>query len=265
MPPTPSPRSAIWPRRPASGASTCSPGATSTTSRPAGPRSTSRRWPSCGPPPGVDVTMRTSWAQGQPTETVRDGYKVIRRAGRHMVFPRAAMAEILGRTGPRDVLVEIWNGMPFLSPIWNRGPRVILLHHVHAEMWNMTLGDTLGPDRGHVRGQGRPTALPQLGDRHAVRVVEARARRRAGLPRRPGHGRPPRHRPQVLAGRRAQPRPDDRRRRPPRPRQALRRPRPRRAITHAPACPASASSSWATATRSRGSRPSSTSSTPATG
>ena len=93
---------------------------------------------------GLDITMRTSWAQGQPTEAVRDGYKVIRRAGRHMVFPRAAMAEILRRTGPRDVLVEIWNGMPFLSPVWNRGPRVILLHHVHAEMWNMVLGDTLG-------------------------------------------------------------------------------------------------------------------------
>ncbi len=94
---------------------------------------------------GVDVTMRTSWAQGQPTETVRDGYKVIRRAGRHLVFPRAALAEITRRTGPRDVLIEIWNGMPFLSPVWNRGPRVVLLHHVHAEMWNMTLGETLGP------------------------------------------------------------------------------------------------------------------------
>jgi glycosyltransferase involved in cell wall biosynthesis len=93
---------------------------------------------------GLDITMRTSWAQGQPTEAVRDGYKVIRRAGRHMVFPRAALAEIFRRTGPRDVLVEIWNGMPFLSPLWNRGPRVILLHHVHAEMWNMVLGDTLG-------------------------------------------------------------------------------------------------------------------------
>jgi glycosyltransferase involved in cell wall biosynthesis len=93
---------------------------------------------------GLDVTHRTSWAQGQPTEAVRDGYKVIRRAGRHMVFPRAALAEILGRAGPKDVLVEIWNGMPFLSPVWHRGPRVILLHHVHAEMWNMTLGDTLG-------------------------------------------------------------------------------------------------------------------------
>ncbi len=94
---------------------------------------------------GLDITLRTSWAQGQPTEAVRDGYKVIRRAGRHLVFPRAAAAEIARRTGPRDVLVEIWNGMPFLSPVWCRGPRVILLHHVHAEMWNMTLGPKLGP------------------------------------------------------------------------------------------------------------------------
>jgi glycosyltransferase involved in cell wall biosynthesis len=93
---------------------------------------------------GVEVTMRTSWAQGQPVEAMRDGYRVIRRAGRYQVFPRAALAEITRRTGPRDVLIEIWNGMPFLSPLWNPGPRVILLHHVHADMWNMTLGPKLG-------------------------------------------------------------------------------------------------------------------------
>jgi glycosyltransferase involved in cell wall biosynthesis len=93
---------------------------------------------------GLEVTMRTSWAQGQPAEATRNGYKVIRRAGRHMVFPRAALAELFRRTGPRDALVEIWNGMPFLSPVWNPGPRVIFLHHLHAEMWSMTLGPTLG-------------------------------------------------------------------------------------------------------------------------
>lgn len=92
---------------------------------------------------GVEVTMRTSWAQGQPTEDTRDGYRVIRRAGRYMVFPRAAAAELFGRTGPRDVLIEIWNGMPFLSPVWNWGPRVIFLHHVHAEMWKMVLPPNL--------------------------------------------------------------------------------------------------------------------------
>ena len=92
---------------------------------------------------GVDVTVRTSFAQGHPPEVVRDGYRVIRRAGRYLVFPRAALAEVAGRTGPRDALVEIWNGMPFFSPIWARGPRLTFLHHVHGAMWNMVLPPNL--------------------------------------------------------------------------------------------------------------------------
>ena len=44
---------------------------------------------------------------------------------------------------PGDALVEIWNGMPFLSPVWYRGPRIVFLHHVHAEMWGMVLPPTL--------------------------------------------------------------------------------------------------------------------------
>jgi glycosyltransferase involved in cell wall biosynthesis len=126
---------------------------------------------------GVEVTMRTSWAQGQPTDAVRDGYKVIRRAGRYMVFPRAAMAEILHRTGPRDVVVEIWNGMPFLSPLWNRGPGVILLHHVHAEMWNMTLGDTLGQLGATFESRVAPllyrrTSIATLSESSKLELVE---------------------------------------------------------------------------------------------
>jgi glycosyltransferase involved in cell wall biosynthesis len=42
-----------------------------------------------------------------------------------------------------DGLVEIWNGMPFFSPIWSRCPRLVFLHHVHAEMWDMALSPTL--------------------------------------------------------------------------------------------------------------------------
>ncbi|MCU1484948.1 MAG: putative glycosyl transferase [Actinomycetia bacterium] len=88
---------------------------------------------------GIDVTMRTSSAVGRPPTATRDGYHVVRRAGRHLVFPRSALAAATGRMGPRDGLVEIWNGMPFLSPLWARGPRVTWLHHVHAEMWQMML------------------------------------------------------------------------------------------------------------------------------
>lgn len=88
---------------------------------------------------GLDVTMRTSYAPGAPTDSRRDGYRVVRRAGRYLVFPRGVASEVLGRHGTRDALVEIWNGVPWLSPIWARGPRVTWLHHVHGPMWKMVL------------------------------------------------------------------------------------------------------------------------------
>lgn len=99
---------------------------------------------------GLAVTMRTSAARGLPSSDRRDGYTVSRKAGRYGVFLRSPLSEISGRLGPCDALVEIWNGMPFLSPLWWRGPRVIWLHHVHGPMWGMTLprplawvGDTI--------------------------------------------------------------------------------------------------------------------------
>lgn len=88
---------------------------------------------------GIEVTMRTSHAAGHPVVAWRDGYRVMRKAGRYMVFPRSVLSEVMGRHGERDALVEIWNGMPFFSPLWARGPRVTWLHHVHGGMWGMTL------------------------------------------------------------------------------------------------------------------------------
>jgi glycosyltransferase involved in cell wall biosynthesis len=92
---------------------------------------------------GIDVTMRSSYAQGHPPEARRDGYKVVRRRGRYMVFPAAVVAELRGLYGPRDGLVEIWNGVPFLSPLWATGPKITLVHHVHRQMWRMVLEERL--------------------------------------------------------------------------------------------------------------------------
>lgn len=88
---------------------------------------------------GIDVSLRTALAPGHPEQIRRNGYSVVRKAGRYSVFPRTAVSGALGRTGPWDGLVEIWNGMPFFSPVWARCPRVVFLHHVHAEMWRMVL------------------------------------------------------------------------------------------------------------------------------
>lgn len=99
-----------------------------------------RRWAAAG----IDVTIRTSAAEGLSATDSRDGYHIVRRGGRYDVFPRAAFRAATGGMGPRDGLVEIWNGVPFLSPLWARGPRVVILHHVHGPMWKMALGDRLG-------------------------------------------------------------------------------------------------------------------------
>src|SRR6476661_3454410 len=89
---------------------------------------------------GIEVTMRTSYAPGSAQVSWRDGYRVIRKAGRYLVFPRAAFSEMMGWHGASDALVEIWNGMPFFSPVWAASrPRAVWLHHVHDSMWEMTL------------------------------------------------------------------------------------------------------------------------------
>ena len=79
----------------------------------------------------------------RPAALTRDGYRVLRRSGRYAVFPGAAWEGLRMGHRPGDALVEIWNGMPFLSPLWYRGPRIVFLHHVHAEMWGMVLPPTL--------------------------------------------------------------------------------------------------------------------------
>jgi len=88
---------------------------------------------------GIDVVMTTSSVTDAPHFMARDGYQITRRTGRYSIFPRTMISGFLGHLGRADGLVEIWNGMPFLSPIWARCPRVVFLHHVHAEMWKMVL------------------------------------------------------------------------------------------------------------------------------
>jgi glycosyltransferase involved in cell wall biosynthesis len=94
---------------------------------------------------GIDVRLWTSRVDGAARHIIRNGYSVNRRAGRYAVFPRTAIAGLRGKLGTGDGLVEIWNGMPFFSPVWSRTPRIVFLHHVHAEMWDMVLSPRMAP------------------------------------------------------------------------------------------------------------------------
>ena len=47
--------------------------------------------------------------------------------------------------GPYDALVEIWNGVPWFSPLWARRPNLTFIHHVHGPMWDQVMPGPLAP------------------------------------------------------------------------------------------------------------------------
>jgi glycosyltransferase involved in cell wall biosynthesis len=98
-----------------------------------------RRWAGAG----LEVTVRTSAVGGAPRRVERHGYHAVRSWGRYAVFPASAVRGATAGRRVADGLVEVWNGMPFFSPLWRRRTRVVFLHHVHAEMWRMVLPGAL--------------------------------------------------------------------------------------------------------------------------
>jgi glycosyltransferase involved in cell wall biosynthesis len=83
---------------------------------------------------GNRVTLLSAAVAGQPRDEVRDGVHYRRRGGRHTVYLQAAWALVSRRVRP-DVVLDVQNGVPFLSTVVTRRPVVALIHHVHREQW----------------------------------------------------------------------------------------------------------------------------------
>ena len=84
---------------------------------------------------GHSVTVYSADHGGAPVDELRDGIRYVRRGGKISVLTRAWWDLVARRLGPFDVIVDVQNGVPFLSPLATRTPVVTLVHHVHREMW----------------------------------------------------------------------------------------------------------------------------------
>jgi len=83
----------------------------------------------------------------EPHETIGE-LEIHRVGGRSTVFPRVIWRGWRGKLPDADVVLEVVNGITFLTPLWLRKPRVTLVHHIH---------------KGHyVEEMGRPGALAAL-------------------------------------------------------------------------------------------------------
>ncbi|MFI1828702.1 glycosyltransferase family 4 protein [Streptomyces sp. NPDC020412] len=69
----------------------------------------------------------------------RRDYRVVSAGGDLGHFLRAPRA-LAQHVGDCDLLVEVCNGMPYLAPLWHRGPTLCLVNHVHTDLWDMRFG-----------------------------------------------------------------------------------------------------------------------------
>lgn len=97
---------------------------------------------------GHEVTLRAVATPGEAPVVRRhehgDGaVTATRRGGRLTGVPRVAAASATRRDGSFDLAVDLWNGLPFASPLWARR-RIVVLHHLHADLWPATFGRAVG-------------------------------------------------------------------------------------------------------------------------
>lgn len=100
---------------------------------------------------GHRATLLCAGYPGAPSEeTTAAGIRILRRGHRHTVYLRAALVYLAGLVGfgplatrslgRPDLIVDVCNGVPFLSPLYARCAVIILVHHVHREQWPVVLG-----------------------------------------------------------------------------------------------------------------------------
>lgn len=90
-----------------------------------------RRWAAAG----LDIVHRTSTFD-TPRTLQRNGYRIVQHGGRAGVLLRTPFEGAWRDRHTADAVIDIWNGLPWFSPLWFRGPRVTWLHHVHGKMWH---------------------------------------------------------------------------------------------------------------------------------
>ena len=86
---------------------------------------------------GHDVTFRTAAYPGAVQEETVAGVHYVRKGGHYSIYPRSVLGR---RQSGYDVVVDVQNGVPYLSPLVTRTPVVNLVHHVHREQWPVVFG-----------------------------------------------------------------------------------------------------------------------------
>lgn len=90
---------------------------------------------------GYEVGIQCAAYPGASAEEWRGGVRYRRAGGKFGVYLHALRAV---RRSDADLVVDVQNGMPFLSRLVARCPVLVLVHHVHKEQWRSAFGPVGG-------------------------------------------------------------------------------------------------------------------------
>ena len=90
-----------------------------------------RRWAQ----QGMDVGWLCQRHKGSARSDLIDGIRFHRAGGKLTVYPMVALVYLMRLRGRYDVIVDCENGIPFFSPLFARIPTVLVVHHVHQQIF----------------------------------------------------------------------------------------------------------------------------------
>ncbi len=90
-----------------------------------------RRWAA----QGIDVGWLCQRHSGSRRVEMIDGIRFHRGGGRLTLYPMVAIMYVLRLRGRYDVIIDCENGIPFFTPLFSRVPKVLVVHHVHREIF----------------------------------------------------------------------------------------------------------------------------------
>ncbi len=88
---------------------------------------------------GYKVTMFCGNDQRSVRNQVIDGVQMVRRGGFYTVYIWASIYYLFAFRGQFDMIIDCENGIPFFSPIYARIPVVLVVHHVHQDVFQKHL------------------------------------------------------------------------------------------------------------------------------
>ena len=93
---------------------------------------------------GARVTIFCAAHAAAPPEEVVNGVRFVRRGSKVTVYQEGFTALARGRLGHVDLVVDVQNGLPFMTRAATRAPVVVLVHHVHREQWPVVYPGLVG-------------------------------------------------------------------------------------------------------------------------